>query len=402
MNPTATTKCLIPTMGVLQRTTQKTILTPPFFGAFLSLLLLCSCATENSIPSRLPADVPINRDAGCGNLLQVTLRLESGEELQFVVDTGTGVTCFDTSMESKLGKPLGAVRFQQWGKFERKKVYATPKLYLGGAPLMTGNRILTMDLKHMPSFSDRPVMGILGMDVLGHYCIQLDFAAGKMRFLNDEKADKQTWGRAFPIVGLNAKDARPAVAGNLFGAQGPHSLIDSGYITAGWLMPQYYRQWTNQAVPPEPGEARSPDGRFGGEIYPQVSLREEDVESDGLGLAFLARHLVTLDFPRQTLYLKRTSIGPLADAGVGAAMNFLKDLKEKGRLPGWSKDENGKTIGGKMDFAFTTATVDVLKNDDSSIYHYKVTRASEEGPWKLQKAWRTDQTGRTLEEYPVP
>ena len=55
-----------------------------------------------------------------------------------------------------------------------------------------------------------------------------------------------------------------------------------------------------------------------------------------------------------------------------------------------------------MDFAFTSATVEVLKDDDSSIYHYQVTRASEEGPWKLQKAWRTDQTGRTLEEYPVP
>jgi hypothetical protein len=245
-------------------------------------------------------------------------------------------------------------------------------------------------------------MGILGMDVLGHYCIQLDFDAGKMRFLNDEQADKQTWGRAFPIVALNAKDARPAVAGNLFGAQGPHSLIDSGYITSGWLMPQYYRQWTNQAVPPAPGEARAPDGRFGGETYPQVSLRVEDVESDGLGLAFLARHLVTLDFPKQTLYLKRTSIGPLADEGVGAAMNFLKNLKEKGRLPGWSKDENGNAIGANIDFAFTSATVEVLKDDDSSIYHYQVTRASEEGPWKLQKAWRTDQTGRTLEEYPVP
>lgn len=61
------------------------------------------------------------------------------------------------------------------------------------------------------------------------------------------------------------------------------------------------------------GEARSPNGLFGGEKYPLVSLRRIDVESDGIGLRFLARHLVTLDFPKQTLYLKRQSVGPLTD-----------------------------------------------------------------------------------------
>jgi hypothetical protein len=42
------------------------------------------------------------------------------------------------------------------------------------------------------------------------------------------------------------------------------------------------------------------------------------------------------------------------------------------------------------------------KNDDSSIYNNTVSRASENSPWKLQKAWRTDQDGHTIEEYPVP
>ena len=60
-------------------------------------------------------------------------------------------------------------------------------------------------------------MGILGIDVLEHYCIQLDFAAGKMRFLDDQHADKSAWGKAFPIVPLNEQDPRPAVAENLFG-----------------------------------------------------------------------------------------------------------------------------------------------------------------------------------------
>jgi hypothetical protein len=283
------------------------------FGGFLSLLLLCSSATEKSSPSGLPADVSMNASAGRGGVLIVTLRLEGGEELPFVVDTGTSGTLIDQSVAPKLGKSLGTETFQSWGVVHTNRVYAMPKLYLGNTPLMTGSRVVAYDFKKQSDDEGRSVMGILGFDVLKHYCLQLDFAAGKLRFLDDELADKQNWGKTFPIVALNSKDARPAVAENLFGAQGSHSLIDSGCSFDGWLMPKWFQQWTNQAVPPATGEARSPDGRFGGEKYPFVDVEEKDVESDGIGLHFLARHLVTLDFPKRTMYLKRQSIGPLPD-----------------------------------------------------------------------------------------
>jgi len=32
------------------------------------------------------------------------------------------------------------------------------------------------------------------MDVLEHYCIQLDFTTGQMRFLDDEHSDQSAWG----------------------------------------------------------------------------------------------------------------------------------------------------------------------------------------------------------------
>jgi hypothetical protein len=294
----------------------------------LSLMFLCCCATQNAVGSTLPAEVPINQEAGRGGGLFVTVCLESGEELPFLVDTGTSFTFFDKSLEPKLGKPIGTRGFQSWGVGRTVNVYAAPKLYLGGAPLMlprTG--IVTDSCQQWGSTAGRPAMGMLSFDCLREYCIQLDFAAGKMRFLDDEQAHKQKWGRAFPIVALNSQDARPAVSLNLFGAQGPHSLIDSGFATDGWLMPQYFQQWTNQAVLPARGEARWPNGLFGGEKYPFVSLPRIDVESDGIGLRFLARHLVTLDFPKQTMYLQRQSIGPLTDPTLKATrMEALEPL----------------------------------------------------------------------------
>ena len=287
---------------------------PGAVGSILALLLLHSCPTQDAVGAALPAEVPINPEAGRGGPLVVPVQLESGEELPFFVDTGTSATFLDKSLEPKLGKPIGTVTLQSWGHQRTVNVYAAPKLILGGVPLtLSSPGILTDDCQNWGSLAGRPTLGMLGIDCLRHYCIQLDFAAGKMRFLDDERADRQEWGRAFPIVPLNARDPRPAVAENLFGAQGPHSLIDSGFTADGWLMPKYFEQWTNRAVQAVAGQARVPNGLFGGEKYPLVSLPRIDVESDGLGLRFLARHLATLDFPKDTLYLERQSIGPLPD-----------------------------------------------------------------------------------------
>lgn len=284
-------------------------------GAWLGLVLpLCACATEKAPASTLPAEVPINPEAGRGGWLVVTVRLESGKEVRCVVDSGTSGTFFDQSLEPKLGKRLGTTVTQSWGVHKTNNVYAAPKLYLGGVPLKMPQAVATIDdFKQMSGHGGRPILGMLGYDCLRAYCLQLDFAAGIMRFLDADHADKQKWGKAFPIVPLNEHDARPAVAANLFGSEGPRSLIDSGYPSDGWLMPKYFEPWTNGAVAALNGQARSPNGLFGGERYPLVSLDRQDVESDGIGLRFLARHLVTLDFPNNTMYLLRQMVLPLPD-----------------------------------------------------------------------------------------
>ncbi len=313
-------------------------------GILLNLLLLCSCATAPSarrpLPPdvsinpdahrSLPADVPINQDAGRGGLLVVTVQLENGQKLPFIVDTGAGWTCFDKSLKPKLEKPLGTVTMHSMFGISTNNIYTAPKLYLGGAPLlMTGSAIATWDVnKPLSAFAGRRVMGILGIDVLENYCIQLDFDTGKMRFLDDQHADKSTWGKAFPIVSLNDQDPRPAVAENLLGLQGPHSLIDSGFLGDGSLMPGHFQLWTNSAVVPTNGEARLPDGVFGGEKYPLVFLAEKDWPSDAIGLNFLARHLVTFDFPNHTMYLQRQSIGPLSNLKL-AQLKPIPDREPK-------------------------------------------------------------------------
>ena len=90
----------------------KAILKPCALGAISSLLFLCSCATTHP---PLPAHVPMNKEAGRGGWLIVPVRLENGEPLPFIVDTGCPVTCFDKSLEPRLGRRLADSIFVDLG-----------------------------------------------------------------------------------------------------------------------------------------------------------------------------------------------------------------------------------------------------------------------------------------------
>ncbi len=375
-----------------------------FAGAFL--LLLCSCATTPEpsaiVPaSEFPADATINKDAGRGNLLFVTLRLESGEELPFFVDTGAAGTVFDISLEPKLGKCLTTNIVEHWGIKNEAGFYAAPKLYLGSTPLMTGGLVFTFDFKQLSSQAGRPVMGILGMDCLEHYCIQLDFEAGKLRFLDPDHMGAAKLGKAFP---LTISGNRPFIHhGSLIGGEGTNLLVDTGYRNDGALesglfqgeVLQHRLRAEGDAVNGRSGRVWFSKCVWNGETFTNLLI---GAGGNVIGLRFLARHLVTFDFPKRTMYLNQTSAGPLVDENMEAAAEFFKTLKEKGQLPGWSENDKGTIyIEPYPNFE----AFDGRKNGDSSTYHYDVDRASKDSPWKLQKAWQTDTNGHAVKEYSV-
>src|SRR5690242_8731403 len=165
----------------------------------LSVLTLLAVGGSARPALQRPADVVINDDAGRGSLLILKLRLESGEELPFVVDTGSPVTLLDQSLESKLGKRLGTSVLHHFGEKLQSHIYAAPKIFLNGTLLRTGDRVWTGDFKELPHLAGLPTMGILGMDCLTHYCLQLDFERRELRFLNSDQLEPVQLGRRYPI-----------------------------------------------------------------------------------------------------------------------------------------------------------------------------------------------------------
>src|SRR6266516_3566428 len=299
-------------------------------GPCVCLLLLCSCITrptwlmwygDTSIRPDLPPEVSFNKSAGRGENLFVTLRLGSGEEMLFGVDTGGPATLMDKSLEPRLGKPLARAKFSFAQSGPRKgRVYRAPGLYLGNTRILTGKWVVTDDLSDV---SFRPLSGILGMECLRHYCIQLDFAANKLRFLDPDQSENEELGKAFPLTFAQGS-IFPLVSENLLGAKGGNALIDTGDYSDGGLAATLFQRALDEETAVSTKEFETSTGQavrevsfrtsvFGGETYSDLALREHASGTNGVGLRFLARHLVTLNSPKRTMYLQRKSVGPLAE-----------------------------------------------------------------------------------------
>lgn len=308
------------------------------------------------------------------------VRLGTGDELPFVVDTGSPFTLVDKSLEAKLGKCFGTRTIRNFSATQKSRIYAAPEIHIGTTRLITGARVYAYNLTSLATITRRPIMGILGMDVLRHYCLQLDFESGKVRFLESSGTNTAKSGKWFRLT-VSRHGCPILRGGSLVGAK--DALIDTGFDQDGALDGDLVGSGESTQLPM---------CTWAGQTYTNLIVGKA---GNLVGLRFLARHLVVFDFPKHRMYLQRTRIGPLLDTANETLLNSIS----QGRLPGFAE-------GDKAQFTYVmtrwAATFDGQKTGDSSVYHFKFERTSPAAEWRLQKAWRTDGHGHTLEEYAVP
>jgi hypothetical protein len=280
-------------------------------GAFLGLLQARAHEAALSAAPQIPADATMNQDAGRGGALCIMLRLKNGRQLPFIVDTGSPITVLDKSLERDLGRRLDTVPMGLVGQAMRREgVYAAPRLYIGEVLLMTGSNVATREFKRREF---KRAKGILGMDCLQHYCIQLDFTGGKVRFLNRERMEVSDLGKAFPMmllaVGPKKQSVRPLIYHAALSGNNTNLIVDTGCVIDGLMA-------KNESKVEGSERLDLPKCTWDDQAYTDVSLGVVG-QFNALGLRFLARHLVTLDFQGRMMYLKRKRNGPLAIQNQG-------------------------------------------------------------------------------------
>lgn len=289
-------------------------------GSLLGLLFLCSCATRHapSAVHALPEAVAFNHGAGRGDYLFVTVHLEDGEDLPFVIDTGSSATLMDNVFIPQLGRSYGQSTLSRFGAESQSAIYLRPKMYLGGAQLeFAGKYVGTFNFKRESASASRAIMGVLGMDCLEHYIVQLDFDAGTMRFLDRTEINPSTLGQSFVLTPFQG---RPLVHhGALIGDPPEDALVDTGTKVDGAMKTEsFLREVEEKRLRPNDNIPTNQIAKYAGLLQCEwagnhyTNLIIASVKGENLlGLRFLSRHLVTFDFPRGIMYLKQTATEPL-------------------------------------------------------------------------------------------
>ncbi|MBN1818176.1 MAG: aspartyl protease family protein [Sedimentisphaerales bacterium] len=293
----------------------------------------CASLSQQTTPALTPlvalAEFPFS-----GDLQKIIIPVEwEGEHYSFLLDTGSNFTLFDTSLKHKL---TGQYLFRIHGKDSAGRYFSAeqknaPNAFVGSLNLKECSSIALLDLTSLRSTYKQDIDGILGMDFLRRYIVQIDFGCHKIiffkrtsesnlsSFFHSKKDRHPEWGQAVPLrLGF---DGLPYVQG-CFSSQGKADfIIDTGYSGAcngGDLNEKLWARITPKL------EWRG-DRHFSTFLGP-VSLEDQKVavvemfevgplvynylvfqkDRDSiLGLGFLSHHRVTLDFPNRTLYLKK-------------------------------------------------------------------------------------------------
>ncbi len=315
-----------------------------FFVLLVSLSGCVSAARNGDVCSPAPCQVveefDIPNDPDC-LLVPVTL---AGRRLWFVVDTGAAVTVVDQPLRPFVGRRVGKGHAPTAGEDIQIELYDPPKAFLGKLDLREGGPVACVDQTMCSYIAGRSIAGFIGMGLLKRYVLQLDFDNGKLRLLAPVAGVRKEWGT--PVDLFPGTGGLPYVRGKVSDAEVAF-IVDTGANGSGGLESRLFDRFiagseeklVEVLVSTVAGTSSTAKGRL-----PLLALGENRYSSllfrnsrhSLLGLAFLSRHCVTLDFPNRLMYLKR---GRLFERPDESNMSGLGILRIHGKTLAWVVDK---------------------------------------------------------------
>jgi hypothetical protein len=231
--------------------------------------------------------------------------------MRLMVDTGCTRTGFDDSLRPFLGDSLGRTSLTTSAGIVKVDEFEWPKVELSGRPINSGQPIFCQDMSELRTQCGEDFAGVLGMDVLRKYVVQIDFDEGVLRLLTELPRSSEGLGVDCDII--NGVGVAPL----LQLACGPFDrlfLIDTGSTNTCIDQDTFNALLkAGEIVTGNTHSVATAAGSFVTRVglLHRLSLGQfvhEDLLCDSdsmciLGLRYLSRYHVTLDFPRSKAYL---------------------------------------------------------------------------------------------------
>jgi len=281
------------------------------------VLLLAHCyaaETEKSPAGRTQQKVLAEfKIAKGGDPLLLPVRFK-GKECLFMLDTGFTVTGFDTSFRQSLGKVKRRGTVLTAGGPMRGELFDAPEVFLGLFNMQDCGEVTCVDLKMLTLIGGRKVNGIIGMNFLSNYVVQIDFDKGKLLFLQPMSSQNPSWGKELAICYDSL--GSPRIVGDMSDGIKVDFIIDTGDNSTGALNREIFKNilakkqmktsetlFATAAGTICSRQARIDKFSVGSFEYQDLIFGEGNWSS--LGLSFLSRHIVTFDFPNSKVYFKK-------------------------------------------------------------------------------------------------
>jgi TPR repeat protein len=307
-------------------------------------------------------DSNFNLTASLGDELQIPVRI-LGETKHLILDTGSDSTCLDRAFAPRLGKPLASTPVTTLLDTETNSpVYRCPELYVGDseiAPLWTA----CGDFELIRIVCSDPCDGVLGMNWLQNYIFIFDSDKNAFSVSQSVSHDATENTLVNPVKMATAGTFTFRINGIANGNVPISFEIDTG--DSGSISLDL-ENW-ERVFPSEPTNVHSaPVAGVGPRLEQEKMTRLAKLQvgtnfytnlivlcapglPSRLGASFVRRHVLTVDYPNQVLYLK-----------PGKAFAKPEDTDMSG-LSLVRKD--GKTLASRVDQDSPAFRAGVREND---------------------------------------
>jgi hypothetical protein len=312
-----------------------------FVKAGILWLLACAVLCGQETRPKVLLESKVDND---GDFLVLPVEIE-GKEALFFVDTAARTTMLDATVREELTSRgmnfvLAEEEFEHTSAIaERSRAIVPPRMnvkgtHAGNIPFPMGRAVKCVDLTLMRSLSKHHIQGILGMDFLEAYALDLDVASGSLKLfdsstLTSPKLDgeiKLTMKSRMPyvpIVVANEKCDAVLSTGSLMTLRLNGALfkqlVKSDDIACleianlgrksahlGWLKELQLGPFSHKALYAQP----------------------KDDAPNLLGLEYWRRYHCVFDFPREVAYFEKGKFFDAVDDGDHAGIHVKKVVGE--------------------------------------------------------------------------
>jgi hypothetical protein len=249
-----------------------------------------------------------------GDFLRVPVTIGQ-KEYRFLVSTGLVTTTIDQSLQAQFDLPKIKVEIRGKRGGQVRDRFGGLRASLGNIPLEFPGGVETGNYTSLRDRLDVECDGELGMDVLQRYIVQIDFDEGILRLLTSLPSSPGEALRITPLGGENGAPTIPAIIPGLptekfivSTARAGNAIEIRSELIAQLQEKKLVRLFDKQKGITRSGSLVYETGRLEAVQVGKTThegLLVNSAEQNGIGLSFLARYIVTFDFPRNKVYLKK-------------------------------------------------------------------------------------------------